>query len=305
MTGRLSAALAAATGRLTAAGVASPRVDAELLAAHVTGRTRGALVGAALTGATLDADEAAELERLVEQRAARVPLQHLTGIATFRNLELAVGPGVFVPRPETELLAGWAVEAARAVRDRAAVVVDLCTGSGAVAAAVADEVPGAAVTAVELDPGAAAWAARNLAGTGVDLVVGDATVADRLRPDLLGAVDVVVANPPYIPLDAWESVAPEVRDHDPGAALWGGADGLDTVRGVLTCAARLLRPGGVVGVEHADAQGEAAGPAGVPALARADPRWAAVVDHPDLAGRPRYTTARRGSELYPSGTMTG
>jgi release factor glutamine methyltransferase len=163
-------------------------------------------------------------------------------------------------------------------------VVDLCTGSGAIAKAVADEVPGATVHAVELDEAAYSWAVRNLAGTGVDLRQGDlATAFD----DLAGSVDVITCNPPYIPLDAWESVAPEARDHDPHLALFSGADGLDAVRVLERRAAVLLRPGGVVGFEHADVQGESA-----PAVFAATGRWTDVRDHADLAGRPRYTTAR-------------
>lgn len=294
-------AVRSAAGRLAVAGVGSPRVDAELLAAHVTGRTRSALTAAVLTGAVLSPGQVADLEVLVRRRAAREPLQHLTGTVGFRGVDLAVGPGVFVPRPETELLAGWAVEVARAVSTATGgdvTVVDLCTGSGAIAAAVADEVPGARVLAVELDPPAHAWALRNLAGTGVELLLGDATTLDRDRPDLVGRVDVVVANPPYIPLDAWESVAPEVRDHDPAMALWGGEDGLDVVRGVAACAGRLLRAGGHLGVEHADAQGGA-----VPALLAAAGAWVGIRDHEDLAGRSRWTAARRAPGAAGSGSM--
>ena len=221
-----------------------------------------------------------EYDALVARRAAREPLQHLTGIAWFRHVELAVGPGVFVPRPETELLAGWAVEQAT----EESVVVDLWTGSGAIARAIVDEVPGARVHAVEMDEAAYVWAERNLAGTGVDLRQGDfATAFD----DLIGAVDVITCNPPYIPLEAWESVAPEARDHDPHLALFSGADGLDAIRVLEARAARLLRPGGVLGFEHADAQGESA-----PAVLTATGRWSDVRDHLDLAGRPRFTTAR-------------
>jgi release factor glutamine methyltransferase len=218
----------------------------------------------------------------VGRRAAREPLQHLTGSAAFRHVELLVGPGVFVPRPETELLAGWAIDAVADLD--APVVVDLCTGSGAIARAVADEVPDARVHAVELDEGAFAWAERNLAGTGVDLRHGDFATAFE---DLLGTVDVVVCNPPYIPLWAWESVAVEARDHDPHLALYSGDDGLDAIRVLSVRAALLLRPGGVLGFEHADAQGELA-----PAVLRSAGRWADVADHRDLAGRPRFTTAR-------------
>jgi release factor glutamine methyltransferase len=164
------------------------------------------------------------------------------------------------------------------------VVVDLCTGSGAIALAVATEVPVAEVHAVELGDPAHAWATRNLAGSGVDLRHGD--MADSFG-DLDGTVDVVVCNPPYIPLEAYESVAPEARDHDPDLALFSGQDGLVALRVVERVAARLLRPSGVAGAEHADVQGESA-----PAVFVATGRWSDVRDHPDLAGRSRYVTAR-------------
>ncbi|WKN47336.1 peptide chain release factor N(5)-glutamine methyltransferase [Nocardioides sp. Arc9.136] len=274
--------LAEATARLREAGVASPDHDAAELLAHVLGTTRGRLV-------LVDQVGPAHLEQyaaLVARRARREPLQHLTGSAWFRHVELAVGPGVFVPRPETELLAGWAVDRATALVEegRTPVVVDLCTGSGAIAKAVAHEVPQAVVHAVELDEPAHRWAVRNLAGTGVDLRQGDlATAFD----DLAGEVDVITCNPPYIPLDAWESVAPEARDHDPHLALFSGDDGLDAMRVLERRAALLLRPGGVVGAEHADAQGDLA-----PAVFTATGRWTEVRDHLDLAGRPRFLTAR-------------
>jgi release factor glutamine methyltransferase len=274
--------LAVATTRLRQAGVASPEFDAAELLAHVLGTTRAAL----LRSSPVQDTSAAAFEELVLRRASREPLQHLTGAAGFRYVELAVGPGVFVPRPETEVLAGWAVEAARSVvaQGGVPVVVDLCTGSGAIALSVATEVPGASVHAVELDEAAHDWAMRNLAGSGVDLRQGDMAVA---FPELDGRVDVVVANPPYIPLEAFESVAPEARDHDPALALWSGDDGLDALRVVEKVAARLLRGGGVVGAEHADVQGAAA-----PALFRAAGRWTDVRDHRDLAQRPRFVTAR-------------
>ena len=270
--------VADAVRRLADAGVGSPEADAEILLAHVLEIDRSRLV---LVDEVADGDRAT-YDALVGRRAAREPLQHLTGRAYFRHVELAVGPGVFVPRPETELLAGWAVE--RAGLLDAPVVVDLGTGSGAIAKAVADELPHARVHAVEMDEAAHGWATTNLAGTGVDLRLGDLGTAFE---ELAGTVDVVVSNPPYIPLDAWESVAREVRDHDPALALWSGADGLDAMRVVEARAALLLVPGGVVGVEHADAQGESA-----PAVFAATGRWADVRDHRDLAGRPRFVTAR-------------
>jgi release factor glutamine methyltransferase len=273
-----SVLLRIAVDRLTAAGVESAANDASELLAFVLGvpRSRLSLVE------DITPAQAEDFGNLVGRRAARVPLQHLTGVAHFRYVELQVGPGVFVPRPETELLAGWAVEQASA-RD-GAVVVDLGTGSGAMAKASAHEVPAARVHADELDERAHAWAVRNLAGTGVDLRHGD--LADAFD-DLAGTVDVIVSNPPYIPHEAWESVAAEVRDHDPELALYSTGDGLDTIRVVEHRAAQLLRPGGVVGVEHADVQGESA-----PDIFAATGRWEQVRDHPDLAGRARFLTAR-------------
>ncbi|MDT0200988.1 peptide chain release factor N(5)-glutamine methyltransferase [Nocardioides sp. AE5] len=280
---RVSAVLRDAASRLEESGVASPDHDAAELLAHVLGTTRSRLPLVDDPGA----DQVAEFGALVERRAAREPLQHLTGLAGFRHTELKVGPGVFVPRPETELLAGWAIEAAQQVlgeSGRAPVVVDLCTGSGAIARSLAQEVPEARVYAVELDEGAHAWATQNLAGTGVELRHGD--MADAFD-DLAGTVDVVVCNPPYIPLEAWETVAAEARDHDPHLALFSGDDGLDAMRVLERRAAVLLRPRGVVGAEHADVQGLAAPQVFVDAG-----RWSDVRDHLDLAGRARYLTAR-------------
>jgi release factor glutamine methyltransferase len=274
----LRAALDAATARLAAAGVGSPRFDAEELAAHVLGVGRGDLI-------RHERIDAAAYEELVAAREQRRPLQHLTGLAHFRYVSVAVGPGVFVPRPETEVMVDQVIAHLRA-GPAEPLVVDLCTGSGAIALSIATEVPGARVHAVEVDPGAHDWAARNLAGSGVILHLADARSA---LPELAGTVDVVISNPPYIPLQAWESVATEVRDHDPAAALWGGGeDGLDLIRGVEARAGLLLRRDGLVAVEHADVQG-----AGVTAVFRGAGRWRAVADHRDLAGRDRYLTAVR------------
>jgi release factor glutamine methyltransferase len=260
-------------------------VDAELLLASVLGVTHGRL----LTLVTVPDDVAVRFGTLVDQRADRVPLQHLTGRAPFRFLELAVGPGVFVPRPETEQLTGWALE--RLAGTDGPIVVDLGSGSGAIALSIAHEHRGARVTAVERDPGAIEWTRHNAlarvsAGdTPVGVVQGDMT-DPALLSELDGRVTVVVSNPPYVPDGA--VVPREVADHDPPLALWGGPDGLDVVRGLLVTAARLLHPGGWLGIEHADQQGTA-----LPALVRAHGAFTDVEDHPDLAGRPRFTTARR------------
>jgi release factor glutamine methyltransferase len=279
---QVSALVADGARRLAAGGVPSPEYDAAELLAHVLGVSRSQLP----TLGAVSVQQRSRYDALVTRRAGREPLQHLTGSAAFRYVELAVGPGVFVPRPETELLAGWGIDRAReiAASGRAPVVVDLCTGSGAIALAVATEVPSADVHAVELDERAFDWAARNLAGAGVDLQHAD--MAEAL-PELDGGVDVVLCNPPYIPLEAYASVAAEARDHDPALALWSGEDGLGALRVLERVAARLLRPAGVVGAEHADVQGESA-----PAVFRAAGRWREVRDHPDLAGRSRYLTAR-------------
>ena len=273
--------LRGATTRLTAAGVPSPGTDAELLLAHALGVDRSRLGVLAALGSAVDPGR---FDVLVEQRADRVPLQHLTGRAGFRALDLHVGPGVFVPRPETEGVAQLAVDEA-AGRDHP-VVVDLCTGSGAIALAVATEVPGARVHAVELDPMAHAWARRNVDAFApdVDLRLGDAGTA---FDDHDGSVDVVVSNPPYVPPGAVPQEV-EVARHDPEVALYGGGDdGLEVPRRVVAAAARLLLPGGLLVFEHAEVQ-----EAGARRLV-AGPAWHDVHSHRDLTGRPRTTTARR------------
>ncbi|MFC5263252.1 peptide chain release factor N(5)-glutamine methyltransferase [Kribbella qitaiheensis] len=270
--------LAEATARLAEAGVASPDYDAAELLAHVTGSSRLQL---ALVEPT--AEQEAQYAVLVGRRAQREPLQHLTGTAAFRYRELAVGPGVFVPRPETEVLVGWILD--RLVGVEAPLVVDLCSGSGAIAGAVATERPDSTVHAVELSPEACVWARRNLAGTGATLHEGD---IDGCLPELNGMVDAVISNPPYIPLTAWESVTAEVRDHDPALALWSGDDGLDEIKVVAATAGRLLKPGGWFGCEHADVQGESA-----PAVFTSTTLFTEIRDQQDLSGRPRFTTGRR------------
>jgi release factor glutamine methyltransferase len=267
-----------AADQLAAAGVASPRHDAEALAAHVLGIPRGRLALAA--PADFKAARAAYCTA-VARRAAREPLQHVVGSAPFRHLELAIGPGALIPRPETELLVDAVLDWLRKAGVIVPRIADLGTGSGAIALALADE-SGGQIWAVEREPAALAWAALNVDATGleVELVGGD--MADAL-PELNATLDVVVSNPPYLPLELKAALEPEVRDHDPAAALFAGTDALAAVRTVESAARRLLRPGGLVVVEHGADQGESA-----PACF---PGWRDVADHLDLAGRPRYLTA--------------
>ena len=293
--------IALAAARLAEAGVESPRAEAELIAAHVHGVRRTEL------HAVPDAAFDARFWEGVGRRAAREPLQHITGRAYFRYLELEVGPGVFVPRPETEVMTGWAIDRLREMDVAEPVVVDLGTGSGAIALSIAQEVPRARVHAVEADPIARGWTERNVercavaapytkgrvslygadftAGLTADFTAGltPAPGTGELR-ELDGKVDLVISNPPYIPLGA--SVPPEVGEYDPPAALWSGEDGLDAIRGVERAARRLLRPGGLVAVEHGAPQGAA-----VYWVFCEEAGWRDTRNHKDLARRDRFVTA--------------
>lgn len=281
-------ALLEAAHRLAAAGVESPRWDAEQLVAHVLGVSRTSLP----VVPNLDAAQYDALRALVARRASREPLQHIVGSVGFRYIDLGVGAGVFIPRPETESVAGYAVDAARKCGPTP-LVVDLCSGSGAIALSVAHEVRGAIVHAVELDPGALEWLRRNAAAReragDPPVTIHEGDVSHAL-PELDATVDVVVSNPPYVPLGELTDVEPEVRDHDPTMALVAGPDGLDVIREVEKTAKRLLKNGGVVVVEHADRQGETA-----PNVFTEAGGWRDVEDHADLVGRPRYVSATKMS----------
>ncbi|MBN9606591.1 MAG: peptide chain release factor N(5)-glutamine methyltransferase [Actinomycetales bacterium] len=282
----LSAVLGRAAATLARAGVPSPRADAEQLLAHLTGLERGRLLARAVAGGALDAEQLLAAEELVARRAAREPLQHITGRAGFRRLELAVGPGVFVPRPETEVTAQIAIDLLLAVPSSAPRAVDLGTGSGAIALALATEVPHAEVAAVENSVAAFVWAKQNARETGtanLRLVFDDLAIA---LPEWEGSVDVLVSNPPYVPDDAIPR-DPEVQRHDPPAALYGGPDGLDVVRALSRRGRALVREGGSLVLEHGEEQGRA-----IRALLEAD-GWRATATHPDLVGRDRVTTALR------------
>jgi release factor glutamine methyltransferase len=271
---------------LASAGVPSPDVDAELLIGHLLAMSRGQVQARMLTGGELDADQQLALSSLVERRAEREPLQHITGRAAFRSIELAVGPGVFVPRPETEYVAQVAIDALSAVPSPEPLAVDLGAGSGAIALALASEVPHSRVLAVENSPLAFGWTRQNIAESGLSNIRAVFVDLTDALPELDGTVDVVVSNPPYIPTDAVPR-DPEVRLHDPQVALYGGPDGLDVVRKVSRTALRLLHPGGTLVLEHGELQG-----ADIRELLTAD-GWRAPATTRDLLGRDRATTAMR------------
>jgi release factor glutamine methyltransferase len=273
----LAAAISEATAILRDAGVPSPRVDAELLADHLLkvglGRLRAMMLG--------DSPAPEGYAELVAERAGRIPLQHITGVAHFRYLELAVGPGVFIPRPETESVVQLVIDHVKDMGNPR--IVDLGTGSGAIAGSIAHEVPGAEVHAVEFSAFAHAWAAKNLAPLGVHLVLGD--LRNALQ-ELNGTVDVVVSNPPYIPAEAIPN-EPEVALHDPPEALYGGgADGMELPTAAAASAARLLVPGGYFVMEHAEVQAE-----WIAAMLGRSGSWTRISTHRDLNGKERATSA--------------
>jgi release factor glutamine methyltransferase len=280
----LADALAKASSAFASAGIETPEIDAQLLAAHVLGSSRGSIQSDLIIGRELTARELQEFEELAEQRAQRMPLQHLTAKGYFRNLELKVGKGVFIPRPETESVAELAIQALRAVPGEP-IAVDLCTGSGAIAISMATEVPNAKVYAWELNPDSEIFLRDNIAayGNSVRLTMGD-IADDESFKDLVGKVSVVISNPPYIPVGAIPRDV-EVREHDPALALYGGEDGMDVMRVVSRRAMELLVPGGFLVVEHADNQ------AGVVADLLIGDGWKQVRSHKDLSGRDRAVSA--------------
>jgi release factor glutamine methyltransferase len=282
----VATALARSVDLLTAAGVPSPDVDAELLVGFVLGMSRGEVQSKAITGVPLAPADDTRIVALVERRAAREPLQHITGRAPFRSLELAVGPGVFVPRPETEQVAQFAIDALRAAAAPEPIGVDLGTGSGAIALAMATEVPHSRVYGVENSPNAFVWTKHNFREIGAHNARAVFIDLATALPELDGTVAVVISNPPYIPLGAIPR-DPEVRLFDPEHALYGGEDGLDVVRQVSATARRLLHPGGTLVLEHGELQAAA-----IAGILTAD-GWRAVANHPDFLGRDRATTALR------------
>jgi release factor glutamine methyltransferase len=282
----LSTLLRAAADQLMRAGVPDPQVDAELLAAHVLGVARGSVQAATVRGDALSETDAEQFEALVQRRATREPLQHLTGRAPFRHLELRVGPGVFVPRPETEMVAQLAIDALVAAASPSPIAVDLGTGTGAIALALATEVPHAQVFAAENSVDAYIWTEENFREVGADNARLAFVDLEHAFPELDGTVSVLVSNPPYVP-DAAIPRDPEVRLFDPPAALYGGADGLDVVRVLSRVGLRLVHSGGTLVIEHGEWQGEP-----IRDILAAD-GWRAAATHPDLTLRDRATTALR------------
>ncbi|AQP52067.1 peptide chain release factor N(5)-glutamine methyltransferase [Tessaracoccus flavescens] len=265
-------------GRLTRSGSPSPGPEARIIVAHVLGVEVPRLI--AVDDVT--AEQQRFIDELAERRMAGEPLQHLTGVAYFRHEELVVGPGVFIPRPETEVMVGWALQRL-AERDTRR-VVELCAGSGAISAALATELGGLELHAVEVDPEAFAYLERNLEGRGVDLVRGDMATA---LPELDGTVDLVIVNPPYVPEGLRPFLPSDVVEHDPALALFSGEDGLDAIKVVAAVAMRLLAPGGILATEHDDSHQ----PGVVETLRAAG--LDQVEPHADLTGRPRFVTAVR------------
>lgn len=273
----LADAVREAAAILSDAGVPSPQVDAELLAEHLLGCGLGRL-RAMLLGDSPAPDGYGEL---VAERASRIPLQHITGVAYFRHLELRVGPGVFIPRPETESVVQLVIDHLAGMPHPK--VVDLGTGSGAIAGSLAHEIPGAEVHAVEYSVFAHAWAAKNLEPLGVKLIQGD--LRDAL-PEHNGTFDAVVSNPPYIPAEAIPN-EPEVALHDPPEALYGGgADGMELPTAAAASAARLLKPGGYFVMEHAEVQA-----AWIAGMMERSGAWTGITTHFDLNGKERATSA--------------
>lgn len=297
---RMGAVLEAAAARLARAGIDAARHDAKLLLAESAGRSlsdvdKAVLMDDAFSQFAPSPEARGAFESMLGRREAREPLQHIVGHAPFRYLELEVGPGVFVPRPETELVVQEAIDWITAHGLYSPRVVDLCAGSGAIGLAIATEVPGAQVWAVELDTQAAQWTRRNMHKVGErfpDLVanyrleVADATCPVTLAT-LDGTADVVISNPPYIPLTNVPQ-QPEVRDFDPDTALYGGsADGMMIPERIIVRAAALVRKGGLFVMEHDITQGDR-----TVAFARAN-GFTEARTHTDLTGRPRYLVATR------------
>lgn len=277
--------LAATVEKFSKAGIESAKADAEILLGYVLGLSRGELLSRAITDGEISVADRHSFEQLAVRRAQREPLQHLTGRAAFRSLELLVGPGVFVPRFETETVVENAIAELRNLNVAKPIVVDLATGSGAIALSLAVEIPTAKVFAVELSEEALVYTRQNFANYAPEAVLVQGDLAQAF-PELNGKVDLLISNPPYIP-NEMIPIYPEVHLHDPKLALYGGVDGLDIVRKVDQRARDLVRPGGKLVIEHADMQGSQVRQILV------DSGWQNVYTGKDLAGRDRMVIATR------------
>jgi release factor glutamine methyltransferase len=273
-------AIDCAAAQLAEAGIDSARHDAEQLAAHLAGTERGRLS----LVESLDEDFFTRYRDVVAARSRRVPLQHLVGTEAFGPVVLHVGPGVFIPRPETEAMLAWAIAQRLPIRP---VIVDVCTGSGALALALARHLADARVIGIDDSDAALDYARRNVEGSSVELVRADAA-APGLLAELDGRADLVVSNPPYVPDDA--IVEPEVAQYDPPHAVFGGPDGMTVIAAVVRQAGRWLRPGGLFAVEHDDTTST-----NTVELVESTGLFEDIKARQDLAGRPRFVTARRGS----------
>lgn len=297
--GEVSTVLRGAERLLADADVPGPAPDSTALLAHAWGIDPSELARKRLLGETVPLEVTQDYARLVEERRQRIPLQHLIGTAAFRHIELQVGPGVFVPRPETELLVTEVLEELDRQQNTATpFVIDLCSGSGAIALSLAVEHPQLRILGVERETEALAWSQKNLrrldlGDSTVELVPGDATTFADENPDLRGSADVVASNPPYVP-DAAVPRDPEVRDHDPGAALYGGSTGLEIPGLIIIEAEKLLRPGGFFIMEHSEEQGPT-----VRELITSTASLRQAATYPDYTRRDRYTVAHRVGQAVP------
>jgi release factor glutamine methyltransferase len=280
----ISEALESATDKLTSAGVTSPSVDAELLGCFVLGIERSALTMLSLREELFPEDKIAQFETSVARRVKREPLQHITGLAPFRHIELHVGPGVFIPRPETEQLVELAIESIKKIKKP--LVVDLCSGSGAIAISLATELEGSRVFSVELSEQAFEFLSNNYQKYGLDTKSAMNEDLAHAFNELEAQVDLVISNPPYIP-DSAVPVDLEVQLHEPSLALYGGEDGLDVIRRISDRALYLLKPSGLLLLEHADTQAQAI------SQLLLNQGWQEVISSQDLAGKDRMISASK------------
>ncbi len=279
---KLVEALAFAKEKLASSGVPSPDADAHWLLAHATDSTRAELLTNITFDLVLTQEQITEFNLSLEKRLRRIPLQHITGTAAFRSLELAVGPGVFIPRFETEQVTQIAIDFLNSLPARPK-AIDVGTGSGAIAISLAKET-NAEVYAIELSASAVDYARANIEGNEVEVKLFEGEF-ELLLPTLRD-LDLIISNPPYIPISAVPQ-DPEVRDFDPELALYSGEDGLDAIRALIELALLSLRPGGMLVLEHADGQSD---------LVRElllEAGYGAVSVHPDPTGRLRAVSAIR------------